>query len=293
MVVANPWECYDIPGDVCIPDDNDVPSFKFRLRMRGTLVTSNTFGFIVGNPLGFANAGIASLFHTNASTFAGANIPATGAPPTGSVYQNSNSPFNGGVAGRMPRTRCVAFGIRIRYSGTELNRGGSLIPWRARNITGSNCTNWLFSDFAAANQSTVKAVKRKWVGTVFTPVNAEDRRYITVDDAALGLGVQSSSRTVALAITAPGASVTYDYDVVGYYESITYGDGSQEYAVPSVSSSDSDSVGYSFVRDTYAKFADSEIGQVAWDAFKAASGAWISQHVPFATGSSAATIGWR
>lgn len=262
--------------------------------MRGTLTTGSSMGFITINPLALSNAGLSSVFLSTASTFAGVVVPIAGAAPTGTAYLSSNSPFNGGTTGAMPRVRVVAAGVRVRYSGTELNRGGNAIPWRARNIAGTNCTGWGFGDFAASNQSQVKPCTRKWIGTVFTPVTAGDRNYfVTGQNNGIDVSSVSSSRVMAILITAPGTPVTYEYDIVAYFEAISSGDGSNDFSVPNLSSSDSDVDGYSFIRDAYAKLADSEIGQVVWDTFLASARNYTTSHIPFLQGASAMALGWK
>jgi hypothetical protein len=158
-----------------------------------------------------------------------------------------------------------------------LNRGGSIIPYRARKLRDDSGTETLtlnsFSDVAARGQSTVKPVESKWVGTVYTPSSAADREYLKVTESDFGLNINSGSRKVGILVT-PAAAGTFDYDIVGFYEAIeqSYYNG-VNYPTPPPSASDSDVEGYSFIKDAYAKFSDSEMGQGAWDLFK-----WGAKH---------------
>jgi hypothetical protein len=274
-VLANPWDSYGHVQNVCIPDDNDIPSFKFQVRLRGSMVPGSQLGYVISNPIAFASRGIPSVMLSN-STLTSPNVPNSGTS-SGNLYANSPSIFDGGSAGTMPLIRCVAFGLRIRYSGTELNRGGSIIPFRARKLRDDSGTETLtansFTSVAARGQSTVKPVERKWVGTVYTPNSNADREYLKVTETDFGVEFNSNSRKVGVLVT-PAAASTFDYDVVGYYEAIeqSYNNG-VVYSTPPPSASDSDVDGYSFIKDVYAKFSDSEMGQGAWDLFK-----WGAKH---------------
>lgn len=282
--LTNPWDMFSIPSDVCIPDDNDVPSFKFRVRKTGTFTTGTNLGFVVATPLGFANGDLFSIM-TSTAAYVPSLIPnSTGATPTNCVSETSNSLFQGGSNGLgMPRIRCVCFGVRVRYTGTELNRGGSIIPFRSRLIAGSSGAGLSFSQLAGANQASVQPVKRRWTGTVYTPVAASERVYFNIDNG-WDLNNSSAVRSVLVAITPPGGSPSsYEYDIVGYYEAIANTSPSGTISnPPAVTPSDSDVDGYSFVRDAYSKFADSAMGQAAWDAMKGAAASYVNSYVPFA-----------
>jgi len=128
-------------GDACIPSFPPLKSRRVKLFMSGVFGTSSAAtGY--GN-IAFAPRRLANNYPVNATNppliysgvgaavgagFAGMDDAVTGVPP-GYGTNQWNSDYSVAVllnnaAGQGIRQRVVASGLRIRYTGTELNRGG-------------------------------------------------------------------------------------------------------------------------------------------------------------------------
>lgn len=112
----------------CIPDYPATPSQRARCFSRGTFQTGTAsgFGFIAVSPdYGVASDGICGFKST--SGFAGTAVDLTGGATVTTISTNSQYLRAGfttnadGIAWRI-----VGSGLRVRYDGTELNRGGQI-----------------------------------------------------------------------------------------------------------------------------------------------------------------------
>jgi hypothetical protein len=89
-----------------------------------TVIGSGDFGYVVVRPGSLAASDQNSVFYTD-SSFAGTAIATSG---TGVLAAKSNSDYVNaqfGISG--VQFRLVTVGVRIKYRGTELNRGGRVI----------------------------------------------------------------------------------------------------------------------------------------------------------------------
>jgi hypothetical protein len=127
------------PPDACMPVTPAVLSRKMRTFIRTQLVTSSTSGdgFVSMQPFAAndglttaGNVGTAAAY-VSAATYVGgggAGIPALNPATAGVVGINHNGDYatsafsNVGV-----QCRLVSMGMRLRYAGTELNRGGRVV----------------------------------------------------------------------------------------------------------------------------------------------------------------------
>lgn len=274
--LADPWTFYRSNGCVCLPDDLDLPSWKLGVRYRGSLTTGTIgFGCVVLSPFAFWNQNVNSILSIN-STYPGIVIP--GSAGAGISLNTSNSPIDS-AGGNIWNMRCVVAGLRARYTGTELSRGGQLIPYRSTIISGTadNCSGNSLNDIASLNRAELQPNDRQWVGTVWTPNDAAYRAFqpIAPNSYALGGGV---SLGYNLSVVMQGAPAnTYEFDCVAFYEFVS----SDNNQVPNVTASDADVEGYSFLRDVYAKMSDSDMGQIVWSKILAEAGSYVKSSVTF------------
>lgn len=217
----------------CIPDLFDSPSKKLRVVQRGMLTSPGTgAGAYTGFLMFDVRNGICRDFTTVAysgATYASDGFPLTyamtGVNETGmnqSPY--SNADFSDSGAGNM-QYRPVAAGIRVRYAGTELERGGVTIPFRHpqnREITGYSTANVL--SFQEVRRL---PCNRAWHGIMYIPVNSGDYEY------GVGVGAQPEpgvAGSIGILLKSGGVNATnWEWEVVAYYEVV----GATENVTPS------------------------------------------------------------
>lgn len=186
--LANPFEG---PDDPCIPDYPALMTGRFKVWAKGTFATStnpaaNGFGFIAVDPLnGMANDAGSVVTNAPASTDV-----VIAAQPFGAqeVVSNTNSPY--ATANYIPatpnslQTRVVSSGLRIRYIGTELNRGGQIVGLH-------HPAHQTLSGFNIATMDTFKEsgrlpVIRDWTTLLYRPVDTNDLNFVSTFNPAVG-----------------------------------------------------------------------------------------------------------
>jgi len=124
------------PPDACMPVTPACLSRKLRTFVRTQLVTSSTSGdgfvtmqpFIGNDIINPTTAGAAAYYST--ATYVGgggAGFPVLNNATAGVNAVSSNSDYVSTSFGLGLQCRLVSMGLRVRYSGTELNRGGRVI----------------------------------------------------------------------------------------------------------------------------------------------------------------------
>ncbi len=112
----------------CVPDFPAIPTRRVRVFSRGSFVTGTSgIGFIVATPE-FAIAKNANSAYMTTSTFAGNSITLdnTVAGVSTSVTNSDYTAAAFSADADGAQFRVVGSGLRVRYSGTELNRGGQI-----------------------------------------------------------------------------------------------------------------------------------------------------------------------
>lgn len=125
------------PPDACLPVTPTLNSRKVRTFVRsfGTIGT-NGAGFVVMQPLAAsdgsaAGVGTAAAYNTG-PTYAGTistGLPILNPATAGITALNHNGDYLQSAFGQTLQCRLVSMGFRIRWSGTELNRGGRVIVY--------------------------------------------------------------------------------------------------------------------------------------------------------------------
>lgn len=127
------------PPDACMPVTPACLSRKVRTFIRTQLTTSSTSGDGFATMQPFAandgattagNIGTAAAY-TSSSTYVGgggAGIPALNPATAGVVGNNHNGDYaSAAFTSGTLQARLVSMGLRVRYAGTELNRGGRVV----------------------------------------------------------------------------------------------------------------------------------------------------------------------
>jgi hypothetical protein len=132
-------------------------------------------GFVCGRRV-FSNDVYPLVYHSTGA-YAGTTFTNTG---TGCQLAYSNSPFAAATIGTNAlslQVRSVGFGLRIRYTGTELDRGGTII-----GLTEPDHNSILTlgeSNVLAYNSSFRSPVDRKWKTVYHIPIDDGETRYVT------------------------------------------------------------------------------------------------------------------
>ncbi len=201
----------------CVPDTFTTNSFRSRVFARGSLAAGSTgIGFICVNPRAFAqtSASVIAGTHSQAS-YAGTTIDNNDAT-VGVDGFASNSQIT--LSSSTVQKRIVGVGLRVRYSGTELDCAGTayaLYQPSAVTLNGYNSSN-----MAGLQECTVTPIttQRKWITVNWRPVDESDYSF----DAGVDGATATVAGTVILGIIVDGmvAGSTCYWEVVGHYEYI-------------------------------------------------------------------------
>jgi hypothetical protein len=282
--LADPWNP-QTTQDVCLPDTNAVSSFKFHTRSRGTMtVNSSGFGYVAVSPVALANSALQSVSFSNLGTGASVSTVPVTTNTAWNTSINSNSPFGNTNTSLLPLMRPVVVGVRIRYSGTELNRGGSIAFYKSKSLNNSeSASGQSFATILLANTCNVASVDRKWHGVTWTPYDDMDANYVNVGTGYDIIG-NGYNKELCLLVQSQAGN-TFDFDISGFFEAIPYTNVTSDTtsAPPSVSKSEVDSDGYSFVKGVYASVADNVSGPGLWNLFQTAAKAYYVDEIPLAS----------
>lgn len=179
-------------GDACIPSFPPIKSRRVKLFMSGVFGTSSaTTGY--GN-IAFAPRRLANNYPVNATSpplifsSIGAVVGASfetmddnvSAIPAGYGVNQWNSDYSmaqllNSTAGQGIQQRVVAAGLRIRYTGTELARGG--IIHAIEEPTHTSLSSLPITNVSAYESHFRCAVTREWCTLTYTPVSTEELNY--------------------------------------------------------------------------------------------------------------------
>jgi hypothetical protein len=198
----------------CLPVSPSVLSYKFRVWSKGTLQTGTTgTGFIYADHRTGAANNIGIAIHS-INTYTGTTIAFTG---VGTAFVTSNSPFTDAAYGANPASnafRVVSAGIRVRYIGTELNRGGQIIA--LADPTGAPMSGLTAAQMLAEPTARKFPVIRSWTTVLWRPTSVQDRNWDTDPGAYDSIGAFG---TIGIMVISPGAvEADYEFEVAAVYE---------------------------------------------------------------------------
>lgn len=183
---------------VGLPTSPAIPSLKGWVFTKGTFLTqANSQGYIAFNPYTAVTSDLPNVFYTDGS---GAVTSIPGAVAAGVAGATSNSPYlstSFGATEDLTAWRVVSAGLRVRYSGNNLNKGGSLVAFSHpshNTIVGATDTEML-----AYNTSKRLPVDNSWTSLVWCPASFAD---FTFRQAVPG-----GSPSMGVSVEAPGATV--------------------------------------------------------------------------------------
>jgi len=210
-------------GQLCVPDSTVVPSVKRKMFARGTFSTGTTgVGGAWFSPYVPTSDG-AQITGTSATSVC--TTASTRQTATNTVVTSYRSTFtNADISADGLQWRLVAAGLRIRYRGTELNRGGTITVYRQPDNTTADTTTIAFIRIEPT--SVLTPVKNQWVSVNWKPVKATDYTFSV-----------STTGSHCMALIVEGADLnpqTYEFEVIGHFETI----GRSSDAIPTMSHSD-------------------------------------------------------
>jgi len=169
--LADPFTDYQ----ACIPDYPALFTGRIHTFAKGTVSTgaagSTGFGFIVIDPSrGVVSDGSAVKLNTAASVLTFVNL--TAGANLASFNSNSNYATSGIGTAQLAQYRVVSCGLRIRYIGAELNRGGILVGMH--HPAHFSLHGYNISGLDAYSESSRLPVIREWSSVVYHPVDTDD-----------------------------------------------------------------------------------------------------------------------
>lgn len=189
QALEDPFGLFVGGKDACIPDLHAVPSKKVHARTRGTMHTGlNGYGYIIAqsqrrdNDAAVESAGPIVYSLQNWGGAAGSAIPTPTITPTVGLTSSALTklPYASTVFAAVAGTggvqaRVVGVGLRIRFIGPELARGGQLMAIRHPN---SNTLHGLTqAELLSFENTKVYPVSREWTYVNYNPVRPNQYRY--------------------------------------------------------------------------------------------------------------------
>jgi hypothetical protein len=177
VALGNPWDA----EPSCIPSIPSLPSETRKFIARGTFSTSSTntgFGFIILRPVLANNGSIHPISSSNAS-YSGSTTATSASPgvdPSAFVTPYPDSAFASGFSHNDVKWRPVAYGIRVRYIGKSVDRGGRVVAYRDQN--NGSVTTMTFDQIASRQGASLSAVEsNKWTSVCYAPSDPEEFQY--------------------------------------------------------------------------------------------------------------------
>lgn len=165
--------------NVCVPVVPAFPSTKIQTWIRGTaFVGTSGVGFV---SLACHNTAASNNVpgHFSDATWAGtaiSNSPGSGVvamPGSNSPYQSSQWSAGPGVG---LASRLVSGGMRIRYTGKELDKAGSI--YLLESPTHASLVGFNVANLAALRETNIVAPSRGWAGVTIHPMDAAELNFL-------------------------------------------------------------------------------------------------------------------
>jgi hypothetical protein len=216
------------PPEACLPVSPSIMSSKQRVFIRGQMATSSTDGrgFIVAQPWaandnGSTTVGGAPIYYSSATWVpaAGVAIPALSTATAGINVASTNSPYTRaffGVATGGIQARLVSFGMRIRYAGTELNRGGRVLLFEDPEHNGFDPLQPVAISTILANEKAKEhKVGEDWLTLCSTgPTQPNEYDFLGTYQPPTGL----ASFYLMAVVQSAAVGQTFDYEVFWNWE---------------------------------------------------------------------------
>lgn len=201
-------------SEVCMPDSVVLATAKRRIVAKGTGGTgNNNLGYLSGNyhvvtndqacgqVTELNNAGVGS------STLIAAVWDSLGTGvATGTLYSNAEF-ATADLAASSLEYRTCAFGIRLRYTGTHDNMGGTVFAYRSPSNTNLNPDTF---DAIANHKNTIRyPFDREWTSVVWKVATPDDTDFATAQPAIMPM---------VILIQSAAPNVTFEWEIVNFHE---------------------------------------------------------------------------
>jgi hypothetical protein len=240
MALSDPFGLLEANREVCIPDTMVMPSYKLTTITRGSFAIGTLgIGFVWTNPSLYGNAAHTTnhcYITYTASNFASNSLQTSTTIAGVEHAVDSQFPYGKDIS-EVRRWRIVGHGLRVRYSGTELNRGGRLVSF---SIDDEDLTASQANDLLKNQNSATHPVTRSWRTVAYRPFDPDQVDYTPLTshrDQQLGFYVEGGT---------PGS--LWEYQTVRFWELLPTPDK----PVPMTTKSHSDITGLSAARDWIA-----------------------------------------
>lgn len=187
--------------EVCIPDEWAQPSYKVAVRAFTTLVTgTGGWGWVIADPQAISNdaANNARAILSTTAAYVGSQSRINILDPDLLKVNATRAPYSQAtlISQTGPKYRIVACGLRIRYTGKAIDRGGTIIALRHPNNETLNDLDE--SQLRGLNNSVPGPVHQdKWTSVNWIPVNASNQAFKTYDPSSythsMGFFVRSAT----------------------------------------------------------------------------------------------------
>lgn len=223
-----------VPAELpCIPDLYDEPSQKFFTFRRGSLAVGT--GGVGGIYAGYGAGSDQNYLAYTGSSYGGTSLLLPPIATAGvALTANTNFPY----VGNSVACRLVGMGLRIRYTGTELNRGGTLYPVMRQNANDNIVNN---ANVVARRSAVALPVTIKWHTITWKP---SWRTILEYSNSGFPILDASTSAFLGFVIQSANGN-TFDYELIQYWEAVDNGN----ILVNNPTPSHSDVQGNSLIRD--------------------------------------------
>lgn len=218
--LSNPFR--NISPLPCIPDLISLPSNKFQVRVMSSVITNAAGQAQVGvfpfNSV--VNDRVCIYGNTNAWVPVGSNSFEFNSALVGVTTSFSNSPYNVALFNnRYIQARLVGLGVKVRYAGTELNRGGNIILYRSPAnipiITGDTAQLLTYPG------SRRVAMDRKFYSIAYVPDDPDFLGYQELSNLNGGAAnALNPGASLVCVIEGAQPKQTFEIEMVGYWEMI-------------------------------------------------------------------------
>lgn len=208
--LSNP---FDPTLQPCIPGGFGPPSLKLHTFTRGTCATgTNGIGYVLVSAT--ASQTINCVFYTGsgATVSTAALFPSSG---TGLGTATVNSLFGTldfGNDAELLKARLVSLGVRLTYSGTTLNMGGTYYALETRDH--ASLFTMTANDVMASPMTRVLPIDRKPINLCYTPTDQDEMNYVGSSQPV------SLNPFLCIVFANPVPGATFQFEVAGNYEVI-------------------------------------------------------------------------
>jgi len=199
---------------VCVPKFPAIESAKRVIFAKGVGQCVNYNGGIVAVPMaGNDSAGISFSQPGWVPSAVGALPKGTDTNVGSSSLASDYTEASFATASGDVQCRCVAYGIRVRYTGTELNRGGSV--YTLEEPDHASLSGVVVTDLRKYKATTASKFGDDWVTVLYQPRFPADFGY-----HGNALGQTVNDKFLAISIQAAFASAPFEWEVFAHYEFI-------------------------------------------------------------------------